>query len=819
MRADQLPSVAADLLRQSLEHLASPAIVVAGQTAATTVVLANAAARGLGLSEHDCPATQLAELLQPPEQELQLAIDAMRAHHPVLLRWTHPEGQLVTLRIQALQPGEGHRLSMVTWTEQSTSLAPPDGAPIGGMARYGFAHTQRTLHDWLTRTPIDHDNLEQVVRDLTERITELFDLGRASVWLFADGDRTLRCTDLFVRETNTHSSGDCLQADDCAHEFATLRRSIYVDVHDTETDQRADGYREAYLRPNGITSMLDAVIRFGGRCYGTLCLEHVRKEHVWQQHEIDFACTIASYLASALEALAHADAVKLAAEREQFLTAIFDGSPIGIQVFAPDGTSQRLNPAMQSILGLPDGQTGVGSYNLLEDPLSQATGLDTVFAKALAGEPTHVPEHAVDFTTAAYENSSRRRERFWLESVFFPLADGDKVTAVVVFAWEVTDRVQAQSEHERLEAQLRQSQKLEAVGQLAGGVAHDFNNILTAVRGFADLLAMQLPKNAPEQEIVEQICTASERGAALTKQLLTFGGRQMTTIETIDASNAITEMMPMLRRLLEANIQLDLSATDSTPIQADRSQLQQVLLNLIVNARDAMPKGGTITIEVRAESVATAPEPTHMCLTVRDTGTGMDEDTLARAFEPFFTTKPQGRGTGLGLSTIYGIVTDANATITATSDTGRGSTFEIEWPLARARQNEQPDNPDSLRASNHETVLVVEDDESNRLLAASILKSFGYNILTAEDGHRALDIAADHEIDLLLTDVVMPGIGGRMLAEELAQRIPGLSIVFMSGYTADDVIRKEVRENTVEFLPKPYSARELAEIVHSALKA
>lgn len=823
MCADLLPSVTADLLRQSLEHLASPALVVAGHTADTTVVIANAAARDFGFTEDASPELLVMELLRPPHNEYELATEAMRTHHAVLLRWTNPEGQLITFRVNPLEPGQEHQLSIATWTQHSPSITPPDGAATDGIARYGFAHTQRNLHDWLARTPITRSNLQQVVRDLTERLTDLFGLDRAAVWLFSDDEQQLTCTDLFARSTQTHSSGESLQASDCQTEFDTLRRSLYVDINDSWTDPRADGYRESYLRPRDITSMLDAVIRFGGHCYGTLCFEHVNKSHVWQQHELDFACTIASYLASALEALARTEAVQLASEREQFLTAIFDGSPIGIQIFSPDGTSQRMNPAMQSLLGLPDGQTGVDCYNLLDDPQSQTTGIDTVFTKALAGEPSHVDQHAVDFTTAAYANSPRRREKFWLESVYFPLMNKQEADAVVVFAWEVTERVAAQRDHEHLEAQLRQSQKLEAIGQLAGGVAHDFNNILTAVRGFADLLTMQLDEGAPEIAMVQHICKASERGTALTKQLLTFGGRHMTNIEVFDASNAITEMVPMLRRLLKASIQIKLSATTSAHIEADRNQLQQVILNLVVNARDAIANSGTITILVEttgqgaAANEAIPTNPTHLSLTISDTGEGMSEETLARIFEPFFTTKPPGSGTGLGLSTIYGIVNESRATISATSELGRGATFHIVWPLAPRNVVEQPRDERSLHSTKHETVLVVEDDEPNRLLAASILKSYGYNVMTADSGQTALEVPSETKIDLLLTDVVMPGVGGRVLAETLQQMRPGLPVVFMSGYTTDDLIRKEVKEQTVGFLAKPYLAIELAGMVRVAL--
>ena len=572
------------------------------------------------------------------------------------------------------------------------------------------------------------------------------------------------------------------------------------------------------MHPNGIKSKLGAAIRFGGRCHGILCLEHVRQRHAWRQDEIDFACSIASHLAAALESLARAEAEARARERTQFSLALIEGSPVGIQVFARDGTSQRMNAAMQQLLGLPSSTCDTGSYNLLHDPEVQRTGLDRWFLQALEGKPTRIARHEVDFTRPEAPTTQRRREKFWLESVFFPLLDdASEVEAVVAFSWEVTERVTAERDQERLSEQLRQAQKLEAVGRLAGGIAHDFNNLLTGVIGYADLLQMQTEAVDPRRELVDQIRAAADRGVALTKQLMAFGRVGITKVETFDAGEAVVDLLPMMRRLLEASIDLDLRREAVGPIACDPGYFQQVLVSLLLNAREAMPNGGKIRIALSPASLANGKPAVR--LSIADTGVGMNEETRARAFEPFFSTK-SGSSTGLGLATVHGIVTDAGGSVSVESQLGVGSKIDIVWPEAeddRPLANATVDD-EQLRARAGETVLVVEDDDTNRALAARMLRHYGYRVLTAPDGQDALEIAAgETRIDLLLTDVVMPGIGGRALAEEMTRQRAGLPVVFASGYTTDDALRHGVEGDEIRFLPKPYSATQLAAIVRQTL--
>ena len=506
-------------------------------------------------------------------------------------------------------------------------------------------------------------------------------------------------------------------------------------------------------------------------------------------------------------------------EHEQFLTAVIEGSPIGIQIFTPSGTSLRTNEAMRQLIGLPNESSGLDKYCLLTDPEAQRVGVADIFRQCVAGRPARIERREVDFTSPSYAKWPGHHRRFWLESVFFPvLGPNHEVHAVVAFNWDVTDRVEAELTRQRLQEQLRQAQKLEAIGLLAGGVAHDFNNVLTAVMGFADILRSLVPANDPNLELVHQIRLAAARGTNLTRQLLSFSRKQILRPEVFELGAEIHSMVPMLRRLLATNMQFDVQTATVGGVLVDRGQFQQVLLNLVVNARDAMPNGGCLTIRTAAGQMD--PGTPAVRLTVTDTGTGMTDEVKAHLFEPFFTTKEHGRGTGLGLATVYGIVSQSGGRIELESSPGNGSVFHILWPRCE-HANAAPTNQIAITAAPRtETLLVVEDDPANRDLAARILTHEGYTIITAASGEDALAVAESiPHIDLLLTDVVMPGIGGRILAERLVKARPGLRVVFMSGCTTDDVLRHGVSENTVAFLQKPYSADQLARIVQHTLDA
>jgi len=381
-----------------------------------------------------------------------------------------------------------------------------------------------------------------------------------------------------------------------------------------------------------------------------------------------------------------------------------------------------------------------------------------------------------------------------------------------------------------LEEQLRQSQKLETVGQLAGGIAHDFNNLLTVIRGHSELLASAIDEADPRQQGILQIHEASRRAAALTRQLLAFTRKQELQPRLLDANDALEQLFPMLQRLIGEDVEVSLHlARETTMIMADAGQLDQVITNLVVNARDAMPRGGTIVLttdNVELDGAyALQHEPTvpgsYVMIAVSDTGTGMNETTRARIFEPFFTTKPAGRGCGLGLSTVYGIVKQSGGYIWVYSELGRGTTFKVYLPHATATAGApaSPDVPETRLPGGTETVLLVEDDHALRSLGRQILARQGYTVLDAVNGRDALHLGTRHEgrIDLLITDMVMPELGGDAVAERLTAARPRLRTLYMSGYTDHDIIRRGMLGPHDAFIQKPFTAAGLLQAVRDVL--
>lgn len=401
----------------------------------------------------------------------------------------------------------------------------------------------------------------------------------------------------------------------------------------------------------------------------------------------------------------------------------------------------------------------------------------------------------------------------------------------ISFIADLTERKRAESALSDSEAQLRQSQKMEAIGSLAGGVAHDFNNLLSVILSYCDLALESLPAADPLRADIGEVRRAGERASELTRQLLAFSRRQVLRPRLLDLSEVIASMAKMLQRLLGEHIELSIRCPDAAPaVKVDRGQFEQVVMNLAVNARDAMPSGGRLTIELAdvvlddawvGAHIGARAGP-HIRLRVSDNGNGMSEETLARVYEPFFTTKEL-RGTGLGLSTVHGIVQQSGGTIWVHSEIGAGTTFEIYLPIAGNGATVPLERPNGSREDDrgNETILLVEDDEQVRTLACTILRRQGYTVLDAHSGGDALLMSEQHPgtIDLLLTDVVMPRLSGRELAARLLVTRPGLLTLYMSGYTDDEVVRHGVREAEVAFLQKPFTAQSLAHSVRETLDA
>jgi signal transduction histidine kinase/CheY-like chemotaxis protein len=398
---------------------------------------------------------------------------------------------------------------------------------------------------------------------------------------------------------------------------------------------------------------------------------------------------------------------------------------------------------------------------------------------------------------------------------------------------ESNEALSAVIERERsMEERLREAAKMEAVGRLAGGIAHDFNNLLTAILGYSDLLMHRLPEGDRTRLEIAEIHKAGERAAALTRQLLAFGRKQLLMPRPVDMRALVADMAPMLGHLVGDGVEVvvDAAPVDLT-VHADPGQIGQAIINLASNARDAMPGGGRLTIALDASDVvegdpdrpSKVPPGRYVMLSVRDTGRGIDEDTRAHLFEPFFTTKERGKGTGLGLSTVYGIVTQSGGNVEVDSAPGKGTEFRIrlpriEPPRAEAESSAQGAAAPGAAEAVGRTVLVAEDESVIRTLVAAILERDGYKVLEAGDGIDALRIAESHagEIDLLLTDVMMPRMGGKELAERLLRVRPGTKVLFMSGYAADALGPGALSEN-VAFLAKPFRPEAVSRAVRALL--
>jgi signal transduction histidine kinase/ActR/RegA family two-component response regulator len=443
------------------------------------------------------------------------------------------------------------------------------------------------------------------------------------------------------------------------------------------------------------------------------------------------------------------------------------------------------------------------------------------------------PQFRIQFTRAAASGRPAAFEEHhpasgrWCEYRTYPAPDG-----LSVFVADVTARKRDEETLRENEERLRQYQKLEAMGKLAGGIAHDFNNILTAINGYSDLLLGR--EDWPDgfnRQALEEIRKAGERAAGLTRQLLAYSRKQVMTLKHLDLNEIVRDMTGILGRLLPENIRLDLRLSgEPLPIRADGTRIEQVIMNLALNARDAMPSGGILTMRTcrkppsagagplrkpgadpaSAAERAARPELGWAALEVRDSGTGMDAETMSRIFEPFFTTKGQGKGTGLGLSTVFGIVDQLGGQVRVDSAPGKGAAFEVLLRISDARVDgaEAPQEKVPGRyGSGRETVLVAEDEPSVRLFVERILASRGYSVILATDGMDALRLSREcrEEIHMLLTDVVMPRLGGRELSERLLAERPGLRVLFMSGHTDDALLGHGVLDGQAHFLQKPFN--------------
>jgi PAS domain S-box-containing protein len=575
-------------------------------------------------------------------------------------------------------------------------------------------------------------------------------------------------------------------------------------IADIRHDSRLAGRH--FILQRGTISLLILPLLIRGEVVGSLALEGTEPRH-FSPEEISLAWSAADQVAGALAR------VRLA-QSQQRLSAALEQTAESVIITDIEGAIIYVNPAFERVSGYSCAEAIGQNPRFLKSGQQDAAFYADLWAAISAGQVWH----------GRLVNKKKDGTVYTEDATITPVRDeSGAIVNYVGVKRDVTRELQ-------LEEQYRQAQKMEAIGRLAGGVAHDFNNLLVVIIGYSELLLdRQLDAASPWRKYVEEIKKAAERAARLTRQLLVFSRQQVLQPEILELNTVVSHIEHMLRRLIGEDIDL---ITNLEPglaqVQADAGQIEQIILNLAINARDAMPRGGKLTIQTAnveldetytRQHVGVEPGP-YVMLAVSDTGTGMDAATQARIFEPFFTTKEQGQGTGLGLATVYGIVKQSGGHVWVYSEPGRGTTFKIYLPrVPDTAPALEPEPSPPAMPSGAETVLVVEDEEAVRALARQVLEMHGYTVLEASHGGEALLLCEQRRepIHLLLTDVVMPHMSGQELAERLAAQHPEMKVLYMSGYTDQAIVHHGVLEPDLFYLQKPFSSNALVHKVRQVL--
>lgn len=511
-------------------------------------------------------------------------------------------------------------------------------------------------------------------------------------------------------------------------------------------------------------------------------------------------------------------------ESESRFRALFENAMEGIFQTTLSGRFIMINPALAHMLGYASPQEAM--HEITDIPIQVYVNPEE--RQALLEQV--VREGRISGREVLFKRHDGRQIKVILNVLLVRDNEGNPAY-LEGSCMDITARWQAEEHQRRLEEQLIQVQKMESVGRLAGGVAHDFNNMLTPILGFAEMLKLELARDDPRQMYAEQILQSAERSRDLVRQLLAFARKQTLEMKPVNLNEVLSGFEKILRRTLRENIQIETNLAASVGmVRADVSQIEQIVLNLAVNAQDAMPDGGTLRVETTdmlinpADVVAEGgvPAGSYVMLMMRDTGSGMDQETSAHIFEPFFTTKGPGKGTGLGLATVYGIVIQHGGFVTVDSAPEKGTSIRVYLPRIEEEVASPPPMTSGKPLHGHETILLVEDEDQVRQLAGEMLRRFGYTVLEASDGSKAMEMSKTFpgDIHVLITDVILPDMNGKLVQEQLSALRPGLKVLYISGYTADVLSPHGVPDEGEHFLPKPFRlddlARKLRRIIESS---
>lgn len=659
----------------------------------------------------------------------------------------------------------------------------------------------------------------EAVHTITAVAAHTLQVARVGIWLFSPDRSKIECIDLYQLAVAQHVADGELRATDYPHYFQALEADRIIVAHNAQIDPQTYEFADNYLAPQGITAMLDAPIRIDEGLVGILCHEHIGSPRVWTVEEQNFASELADILAIALQTNKRFQIEQKLQESEEMRDLAVQGAGIALWDWhVPTGRLQ-----------VDERWAAIREYQLDEIHDHIDFEMNMIHPDDRAEVKQKLNRHLeaqTPFYEIEYRTQTKSGQWKWIHSRGKVVGWSETGLPIRFLGtqMDITD-------YKQLEQQLLHAQKMEAIGRLAGGVAHDFNNMLTVIISYSELILGRSTLEPRVRARVEEIRKAGERAALLTQQLLAFSRKQVMTTTLLDLNLVVAEMDQMLQRLIGEDVKLQLKlAPEACWIKADSVQMEQVVMNLVINARDAMPTGGEILIQTCQTGLPAnipqfdylQPDAEYILLAVVDTGSGMDVETQARIFEPFFTTKESGKGTGLGLSMVFGIIRQHNGYIDVQSTLGQGTTFHIYLPLAETAEYLPPLLTPFVDAAvtGEETILLVEDEEQIRALACITLQEAGYTVLVAANGQDALSLARQNTgpLHLLVTDVVLPGINGVQLTEQIHTLHPESKTLYISGYADSELAASliEPTANTI-YLSKPFTPNGLMQKVRIIL--
>lgn len=644
----------------------------------------------------------------------------------------------------------------------------------------------------------DLSDLPAAFSRIAEAAAQALPVERAGIWLFDDGRTSLLLEDLYTSSKGTHEAGHRFDSALYPRYFAALDESRLIAADDATADERTGEFAETYLVPLDIRAMIDAPIRLRGALVGALCLEHTGSPRRWSLEEQEFAASVADTISLAIEANERKIAETALQESEERYRTLFDSSLDTVFTVDLRGYFTSINRAGETLIGYPrDELLGTNFRRILSPEMA-----DSVFSAYNALYKSGKPLSGFRYSFTRPDGQERT-----VEGYVTLQRKGGTVIGFQGTVRDITDRL-------RLEQQLIQSQKMEAVGTMAGGIAHNFNNIMVGIMGYSEYLMMNKKPDDPDYKAISVIHEGTVRASELTKQMLGISRGGRFNLAAVKLNRIIERILPLIDGMLDKsiNVQAHLSP-DLMNMEGDVSQIEQCLVNLCINARDAMPGGGTLIVETHNQvldddflkSHLGAESGPHVVVTISDTGTGITPEIREHIFEPFFTTKREKGGTGMGLATVYGIVRSHRGIISVYSEVGEGTSFKLYFPVSTIEEEERPPHREMTHSVPGATILLIDDESVVREMWEDFLTQRGYRVITARDGVEGIARFREHKgsVDLVILDLIMPNLGGKETLARLREIDPDLKVLVSSGYSENGQAGRIVDLGIDGFVQKP----------------